>query len=321
MLRIKVALFLLFTSASSAWADEALQRWVVDFKQEAQTQGISNNILNEVFQDFTPLPEVIRLDRKQPEEKLSFTKYFNNMLAPIQIRKGQRLYQENNGILRNIGENFNVQPHYVIALWGMESNYGSNSGNFLVPHALATLAYEGRRAAFFRGELLAALKILQSGVISLQDMRGSWAGAMGQCQFMPSSYLKYAVDYDGDGKKDIWQNKADVLASIANYLASEGWNGQLSWGSKVRFLENTPPKDGLDKIYGLDKIENWKKQNLQLLQPTTKLGDGLLKLTVPGKSDEGTWLTTGNFDVFMKWNRSRYFAVAAGSLGDAIYGQ
>ncbi|MCI5130067.1 MAG: lytic murein transglycosylase, partial [Candidatus Electrothrix sp. EH2] len=173
------------------------------------------------------------LDRKQKEYSLSFTNYLNNSISPARIRIGKRKIRENAEIFDRIEKKYAVPPEILVSLWGLESNFGSFTGNFSTINTLATLAYEGRRRDFFTNELLCALAVLDSGHITVQEMTGSWAGAMGQPQFMPSTFLHYAADGNGDGKKDIWKNTSDVLTSAANYLAEAGWKRGQKWGLEV----------------------------------------------------------------------------------------
>ena len=160
------------------------------------------------------------------------------MVTGKRTEDGRKQFAANRALLKKIGKKYGVQPRFILALWAIETNYGKNTGGFQIVDALATLAYDGRRAGFFRNELIDALKILGQEHMPAADLKGSWAGALGQCQFMPDSYLKYAVDYDGDGKRDIWNTKADVFASIANYLKSSGWNDSVGWGRPVELPEN-----------------------------------------------------------------------------------
>lgn len=242
--------------------EQPFDDWLDDFRQEAAEKGIRADTLDEALSGIAPLPRVIELDRRQPESTMTLEKYLRNVVPQSRIDKARALYRENRTLLREVSRRYGVQPEYIVALWGIESNFGERMGNFEIVHALATLAYDGRRSTYFRGELLNALKILDQGHIDVEDMKGSWAGAMGQCQFMPSSFLRYAVDHNGDGRKDIWGTKADVFASIAHYLSSEGWNEGQRLGS----------------------ADNKKS----------------------------------NFNVVLRWNRSRYFATAVGKLADAI---
>jgi len=198
--------------------------WIEELKAEALARGLDSAMLDAVLINVAPLPRVIELDNAQPENTLTEEEYLRRMVTPEKIRKAQAAYRENYALLWQVSERYGVEPQYIVALWGIESNFGERQGRFNVIEALVTLAYDGRRSAYFRGELLNALTIIQQERLNPEEMRGSWAGAMGQSQFMPSSFLRYAVDFDGDGRRDIWHSRADAFASIANYLASEGWN-------------------------------------------------------------------------------------------------
>ncbi len=201
----------------------AFAQWKTSFHEKALNAGISQRLVDEALADIYVNERVISLDRKQPEHKLTKEEYLRNVINDARIQKGRRLFAENRALLDEISKKSGVEPEFIVALWGLETGYGENTGNFSVVNSLATLAYEGRRREFFENELLSALLIIDQGHISLGNMIGSWAGAMGQCQFMPSSFLAYAVDYDGDGRADIWKNRKDVFASIANYLYTVGW--------------------------------------------------------------------------------------------------
>lgn len=228
-MRLPATVLILFFVAGAAHAQEHVNPqpfglWLNELRAEATARGIRAATLDAALSGIQPDPNIVELDRKQPESTLTYKQYLKRVLPKSRIAKAKQLYRENLSLLRRIGAQYGVQPQYIVALWGMESSFGENTGGYNVIEALATLAYDGRRSNYFRGELLDALTILDQGHIATQNMTGSWAGAMGQCQFMPKSFLRFAVDADGDGHKDIWRNKADVFASIANYLHREGWN-------------------------------------------------------------------------------------------------
>lgn len=204
--------------------EESFVKWIVELREEAISQGISMQTLNNAFDNIELISKVIYLDRKQPEIKITLEEYLEKTVIDSRIKNGKNELAGNKELLDSITKKYAVPSNVIVALWGMETGYGENVGNFNVIAALATLAYDGRRSDFFRGELINALRIMEAEKMSVDDFQGSWAGAFGQCQFMPSSFLKYAVDFDGDGKRDIWYTQADVFASIANYLHSEGWN-------------------------------------------------------------------------------------------------
>jgi len=203
--------------------EESFRLWLNDLRKDPALQGISATTINDAFTTMELLDSVIDLDRKQPENKITIEEYLEKAVTKSRIKTGRAELAENRELLEKVAKKYSVPAKVIVALWGMETSYGENSGNFNVISSLATLAYEGRRRDFFRDELIKALKIMDMEKIPAEAFEGSWAGAFGQCQFMPTSFLKYAVDFDGDGKRDIWFSEADIFASIANYLSSEGW--------------------------------------------------------------------------------------------------
>jgi len=235
LFRVRLLLiFLLFSFPFNASADDAdFSAWIAQFRADAQKQGISARTLDEAFANAEVIDKVIELDRKQPENKITLEEYLQKTVVAIRVKNGREELSQNRELLEKISKKYQVPASVIVALWGMETSYGENTGNFSTINALATLAYEGRRAEFFRGELLNALWMMELEKLTADDFHGSWAGAFGQCQFMPSSFLKYAVDFDGDGKKNIWDDNADIFASIANYLHTEGFEekGEIIEGS------------------------------------------------------------------------------------------
>lgn len=207
-----------------AGVDETeFNNWLSGFKTKALQNGISQSTVTSALDGLKPVKKVIKLDKKQPETQQTREEYLAKVINNARIQKGRQMMAENKALLADISKQTGVEPEFIVALWGLETGYGENIGNYNVIASLATLAYEGRRREFFEGELMSALLIVDEHHATAAEMRGSWAGAMGQCQFMPSSYLAYAVDYNRDGRIDIWSSKEDVLASIANYLSTIGW--------------------------------------------------------------------------------------------------
>lgn len=219
--------------ASSDGFDEYLNK----LRAEARDKGISEQVISAAFADVEYKPRAVKADRNQPEKKLTLDEYIPRAVPEWKVKQAKQLYKEHYAELKRIGDEFGVQPRFIVALWGVESNFGKFTGNFRVIDALSTMAFEGRREEFFRKETMAALQILDEGHIELENFKGSWAGAMGQCQFMPSSFLRFAADGNGDGKKDIWQSEADVFASTANYLANLA--GMISSPGVVRLKCHT----------------------------------------------------------------------------------
>src|SRR3954447_4186011 len=217
----------------AAAAESDFNQFLAGVRRDAIARGIRPATIEAAFQQISFLPRVVELDRKQPEHKMTFAEYFQKVVTQDRIAEARQRLAENWGVLQQVGQRYRVQPRFVVTLWGVESNFGRMMGTFNVPSALATLAYDGRRGAMFRGELLAALKILDQGNVAPAQMVGSWAGAMGQCQFMPTTFLSYAVDFNGDGRRDIWNSTPDVLGSIGNFVSRLGWRGDESWGQVV----------------------------------------------------------------------------------------
>jgi membrane-bound lytic murein transglycosylase B len=295
--------------------DQSFQEWLKGVRREARAAGVSSEVLDRAFRRVKPIPRVIELDRSQPEFKLTFKQYQDRVVSGKTVWDGRRLYREHRDLLKKIGDQYGVEPQYIVALWGIETRYGRITGGYPVIAALATLAYDGRRSAFFREELIRALKILEGGHIDVEDMDGSWAGAMGQVQFMPSSFVSYAVDYDGDGRRDIWDNVPDALASAANYLSRSGWKKNQGWGGKV----------SLPAGFSKNLVGEGSKKTIKEWQQLGVTGKGVAGkpdlrayLVQPNKTGSPVFLAYPNYRVILKWNRSNYFAIAVGTLADRI---
>ena len=213
----------LFTLARQGACSGDFSEWLEGLRQEARAKGISEAILHEALDDLHPIPRVIELDRRQPEFTQSFWRYLDARVTEGRIERGRMLLELHAELLDSIEKQYGVQPRFLVAFWGLETNFGDYLGSFPVIGSLATLAHDPRRSDFFRSELLAALSILDDGHITAKEMFGSWAGAMGQPQFMPSTFVRFAVDADDDGRRDIWHSLPDVFASAANFLSESGW--------------------------------------------------------------------------------------------------
>lgn len=309
-----LALLAITTQGSdSAWAMD-FHKWKNNFRTEAISKGITPDTFDNAFSDVVPNQRVIELDGKQPERtKIGFATYLKNVMSQSRIDTGRERLAENKPTLDKISSVYGVPPQVIVSLWGIETSYGKNTGGFDLVTALSTLAWEGRRAEFFKTELLYALSILQGGHIDKADFKGSWAGAMGQNQFMPSSWHRYAVDFDGDGHKDIWKTKADVFASAANYLHRNGWDSSLKWGWQIEFPEKT--------TYNKEKhtYVEWLKKGIHFKDtPPNIPANTHLTLVIPDGGDNRAYLVSRNFDVIMSWNRSTYFALTVGLLSDFV---
>lgn len=310
-----IALALLFVPTAAIAAD--FQTWLTHFRTEARANGISETTIQAALTHITPLPKVIELDRKQPEKKMTFAQYKKNIVNQQRINRGRELMAQHRTDLQWVEKTYGVAPQYVVALWGIETNFGTNTGGFKIIDSLATLAWEGRRAAFFKAELLKALKIIDEGHITAAAMKGSWAGAMGQNQFMPSSFFNFAVDADGDGHKDIWNTKLDVFASTANYLSKSGWTHGQRWGRRA-----TLPRGFSESLIGpkiVKPLAYWKSIGVKDANGADLPHENInASIVAPDGLGGETYIVYGNYQTIMAWNRSTYFATSVGLLADAI---
>lgn len=303
-------------TAGSARADD-FQVWLQGVRAEARTEGVRERTLDAAFADLSPIPRVIELDRKQPETTLTFTQYIERVVTP-RVQRARQRYAENAALLEEVGRRYGVQPRFIVALWGIETDFGRITGGFPVIGALATLAYDERRGPIFRKQLIEALHILDEGHVTPGEMQGSWAGAMGQTQFIPSSFRRFAVDHDGDGRRDIWSTPADVFASAANYLARSGWNAAETWGREVKL-----PADFDRRLIDSEErrpVSDWSALGVRRADGGD-LPQSQIQATLLSGERDGSgpyFLIYDNFRVLLKWNRSRYFAIAVGRLSDAI---
>ncbi len=291
----------------------------IDLQQQARTAGISDHTVNEVLAQVQYVERVIELDRQQPEFSQTFADYFSRRVTSARVAKGRELLAEHGELLTRVQQRTGVPSHYLVAFWGLETNFGSFFGNMPAADSLATLACDERRSRYFTGELMAALQILDSGDIGIEQMVGSWAGALGHVQFMPSTFLEYAVDEDGDGRRDLWGSVPDAMASAGNFLQQLGWVRGLRWGREVRIPEN----------FDFSLIGREKKRPLTQwieIGVTNAFGDPLPPLSLsaavllPAGHQGPAFLTYRNFDVIMGWNRSEHYALAVGRLADRIAG-
>ena len=311
---------ILLTTGPAVSQEEDFAAWVAEFRQIAVSEGISTDTLDVVLPGLTFRSRVVELDRRQPEGTITYAEYMSRVLPPARVNRGKRLLRKHRTVLTEISEAYGVQSRFIVALWGIESDFGRVTGGFPVLDSLATLAFDGRRGAFFQDQLIQALRIVDDGHIQPDDMLGSWAGAMGQSQFMPSSFHSFAVDHDGDGRRDIWGTLPDVFASAANYLAEAGWKGDQTWGRQVRLPEGFD-----DALSGLDvtkPLDEW-----QALGVRRSNGDDLpvaqlsASVVLPGGPDGPAFLTYPNYRVLLKWNRSHYFATTVGQFADMLAGR
>jgi len=299
-------------------ASVPFDRFLEGVKAEARRRGISQATVNLAFAGLRPNQRVIALDRRQAEGGLPWEEYRDRiMVSPTRVQNGRRMYAENADLLRRIEARFQVSPRVVVAIWGVETNFGANTGGFRVIEALATLAWEGRRAAYFRNELLAALRILDEGHIRNDRMLGSWAGAMGQPQFMPSNFHRLAVDFDGDGRRDIWDSRADALASIAHYFQRNGWRAGEPWGREVR------PPPGFS-LAGADTetrrpLGDFARMGFREADGRPLPAEGPeAQLVLPSRGNGQVFLGHHNLRVIRRYNSPVNYGLAVGLLSDRI---
>ena len=317
-----VTLFLFTSLIEINWAHAntlSFDECISQIKTKVAAQGITNKTITQVFNSVRHIPRVIELDNQQPEFTQSFANYFNKRVNIARIKAGQALLIKHRKLLNQIKTKTGIPPHYLLAFWGLETNYGGYLGKMSTLSALATLACDQRRSTFFTKEFINALRIIDSGDITPEQMRGSWAGAMGHMQFMPTTYLKYAQDGDGDGRRNLWRSIPDALLSAGNFLKQLGWDPDLNWGQEVQ-----PPTSFNYLLAGRNhtlKLADWAKLNIVTtsgapLTPTEQQA----QLIVPSGHKGPAFLVTKNFDIIMRWNQSEFYALAVGHLADRIAG-
>jgi membrane-bound lytic murein transglycosylase B len=308
------------TSTPVANDEAALQqsftRWVDGFVVSARAAGISDAVLQAAFADVRYLPRVVELDRAQPEFTRTVWAYLDTAVSPQRVMRGQDKLLEVRAQADAAAARFGVPASILVAIWGMESNYGSNYGDIRTIDALATLGFEGRREDWARGQLMAAMKILQNGDIDRQHMIGSWAGAMGQTQFLPSNFLAFAVDADGDGRRDIWGSMADVLASTANFLARSGWQANQPWGTEVQL----PPGFDVSRADASvrQSAEQWTAEGLRSMDgaPLPPLTDA--EILLPAGARGPAFLVGPSFRSILRYNNSTSYALGVSLLSQRI---
>ena len=300
--------------------EQSFADWLDGVKREARAAKISESTIETALAGIAPIPRVIELDRRQPEFTQTFWTYLGKRVTPGRVARGRRMLAQHRGLLERVQARYGVQPRFLVAFWALESNFGDHTGGFSVIGALATLAYDERRSAFFRSQLMDALKIVDQGHITPASMSGSWAGAMGQLQFIPSTFVNYAVDYDGDKRRDIWNSLPDIFASAANYLSRIGWRGDETWGREVRL-----PPDFDWGLIGLGKrlaLAEWQRLGLRRIDgrdlPRADLEAAII---LPAGHKGPAFLVYGNFNAILKWNRSLLYAIAVGHLADRLAGR
>jgi len=303
--------------AFSAQAD--FEQCKAMLKATAYAEGIDGPTVDRVLDAVQYNARVIELDQRQPEFTRSFGNYYQLRVTPARVALGRVLLATHIDLLQRVKNQTGVPPHYLVAFWGLETNFGTIFGDMAVPDSLTTLACDPRRSEFFTAELMAALKIIEAGEIEAEKMQGSWAGAMGHVQFMPSAYLSYAVDGDDDGRRDLWGSIPDAMFSAGNFLKHLGWEPGVRWGREVILPENFDY--ALANTGKPRPLNEWRALDITDVvdQPLTD-SDIPTRLLVPSGHNGPAFVTYQNFDVIMGWNRSEYYALSVGRLADRIAG-
>lgn len=306
-----------FLARPALAADPGFQGFLASVRAEAERRGISAATISAAFAGLAPDPKVIDLNRHQPEFTETWAQYSAAVLSADRISQGQSLFAANRDLLARVTRAYPVSASVVMGIWGLESNYGGYQGGFSVVRSLATLAYSTSRGGYFRSELIAALEILGHGDVTPQNMVGSWAGAMGQPQFMPSAYLTYAVDFDGTGQRNIWSDTADVLASIANYLVQSGWRAGEPWGCQVLPPPTLAP--GLDASGDARPLADYARLGFRALNGAPLANAAIpARLLMPGGAAGPAYLAFPNFAAIRRYNPSDFYALGVGLLGNRV---
>jgi membrane-bound lytic murein transglycosylase B len=305
--------------ASASGSQAGLQRWVGAFQARALAAGISAPVFDGAMQGITYDPDIIRRDRNQSEFTKTIWDYLDTAVSEARVSNGRAALAKHRATLDRIEARFGVEKEVVAAIWGLESAYGTFRGKTPTMGALATLAYDGRRGPFFEAQLLAGLKILQAGDTTPDRMQGSWAGAMGHTQFMPTSYLEHAVDFTGDGKRDIWsEDPTDALASTAAYLASFGWTKGMPWGVEISLPQGFNYAETGERIK--KPVAAWQAQGVRQVGGADLPDHGQASVLLPAGAQGVAFLIFANFQVIERYNSADAYVIAVGHLADRIRG-
>lgn len=306
---------------------QPFDQWLADLRTEALERGIRAEVLDQALAGIEPAEQILERDRTQAEFTLDLEQYLKRRLTRDTIRMAQKMYSKDRALLRRVGDHYGVSPRVIVAVWGLESNFGRFAGVRPTIPALVTLAYDPRRGSMFRGELLSALEIVNRGDIELERLKGSWAGALGQPQFMPSSYLQYAQDFDGDGRRDIWSSHPDVFASVAYFLKEHGWATGGEWGKEVVI-----PAARREEALAIPRRESGCRAERLMSDPkplkdwrtmgyTTLSGKSLPAIDVPAslvQAGSRSFLLYANYDALLGYNCAHSYALSVVLLADKL---
>lgn len=317
--RVLIGLMMvLLASHAQAEQSQPFDVWLKSFRAEAARAGVSDTVLDKALGSVTPIPRVLELDKRQPEFMLTLWRYMEIYVPDTRIAKGKEMLKKHAALLSEIEKDYGVPPRFLVAFWGVETDFGRNFGAFHMLSSVATLAHDARRADFFKTQFLSAIKLVARGDVPI-DVKSSWAGAMGNMQFIPTTFEAYAVDRDGDGRRDLWNSLPDAFASASNYLKRVGWNPDYTWGREVSL-----PKEFEWSLAGLQEkksLAEWQKLGVR------KVGGGDLpgkdiqaSLLLPTGATGPAFLVYSNYRTIMRWNASQLYAIAVGHLADRFIG-
>lgn len=316
--RLLLATWTGLTSCALMAGEDNFPVCIERLQQEARQRGIPDSLVS-ILATLKPLRRTIELDRSQPEFVQTFAGYFNKRVTDFHVQRGRELLEQNRDFLDNLTRQYGVPAQYLVAFWGLESNFGRNIGKMPVLDTLATLACDARRGEFFSEELFNALWVMNKHRVDADAMQGSWAGAIGQTQFLPSAFLQYGRDGDDDQRVDLWRSSADALTSAAYYLQQLGWQKELRWGREVRLPEDFPYH-----LAGIDSprsLSEWQQLGVRKADGSElTIADVQAALLIPSGAAGPKFLVYDNFHIIMKWNRSQFYALAVGILADRING-
>ena len=318
-IRTSLALLIASASINTAYANGQFASCTAVLADKAKQEGVSQQTIDDVFPHLIHQDRVIELDRSQPEFVQTFPGYFSKRVTDWRTQKGKEMYAKHEALLHKLSDKYGVPPHYLLAFWGLETNFGSYKGKMPVLDSLATLACDKRRSKYFTQEFLVAVKLMEREKLQKEDMIGSWAGAMGHTQFMPSAYTHYAIDGDGDGQINLWASEEDALSSAANFLASLGWERSFRWGREVQLPESFDYQESGYK--NRKPLSEWNAQGVKKADGSA-LGedDTTAYVIVPAGHNGPAFIAYKNFRVIMRWNNSEFYAIAVGVLADRIAG-
>ena len=314
-----ILLFFLFITSKS-YSNDDFKMWLINYKQYAINQGVSKKTVNEAFKNTKLLKRIIKYDRNQPEFIEKTNVYINKRVNKQKIIYAKKLIRSNNVLLRNLEKKFKVPRNYLVALWGIETVFGRHKGKVDIISALATLSYDKRRSVYFSKELIILLKLIDKKILSLNDLKGSWAGAHGNFQFMPSSIKNYALDYNKDGKIDLYTSLEDSFASAANYLKKIGWD-KNPWGLKVKLSKELKSDNftyDARKLAKKRKVKQWKKMGVILPDNFEINANTKARLVKPDGKISEVYMVFNNYEKLLNWNRSLRFAITIGVFSDLI---